>query len=189
METTSQSPSYQNTAIQYALVLAIVASAVGIMLSYRFIGAEPSGSPFAMIPMQLVPCLFFMLGGLLVVKKHVQTHNLVMKAGKAAVVGLVTGLYVAAFASVISLVWNFVVDPGMMDAFRDAAIANFEAIQGMPDDAKAQMIDGMYEQFEKQASLSGQIQGIGIGLLFSGILNLITGIIAAAIWARKEEVL
>ncbi len=183
-------PSYMPHAIRYGAILAVIFTAISYMAMYSTISSPPSGSLFSLGSMVPVfACLIAAFGGLLVVRAYAKETGLPMKAGQGAVIGLVTGVIMSVIAIVIGQIWTQLIDPTMMDRFADATIANFEAVPNLPDEQRNAMIDGTYTGFQEAKTFMGIVKSSLINLGVLGVLNLITGIIGVAIFAKKEEVL
>ncbi len=184
-------PSYLPDAIRYGAILAVVTTAITYMAMYNMISSPPTGSLInagILVP-PAVACLIASLGGLLVVRSYAKETGLPMKAGQGAVMGLVTGAIIAVVAVVIGQIWTQFIDPTVIDRYADAMIANFEALPNITDEQRDLMIDDTYTKFQESKTFMGIVTGFSISLGVYGVLNLITGIIGVAIFAKKEEVL
>lgn len=82
---------------------------------------------------------------------------------------------------VLNQIWGLV-DPDMTQKMIDSLVANFEAMD-MPEEQKQAMIDGTVQQM-KNSVINSLLWGIPI----SGLLNLVTGMIGVALFAREKEV-
>jgi len=185
-----EKPSYMNDAVRYGAVFGIAASVLTLALTYLNLGSEPDGAMFTPMSMVgIVVCLLGAMTGLLTVRTYAKTTGLPMKAGQGAVIGLVAGALFTVFSGVISLVWTQIVDPSLSDRMMEHMIANFEAMANIPAESKEQMIDAVAAEFEKQKTFMGQLTALGLGGLFNVILNVFTGMIGVAVFAKKEEVL
>lgn len=185
-----EKPSYLPFSIQTGAILAVLGTAITYVSMYRFISLPPAGTMFSI--WMLVPLLTFLLtcfGGLLVVRAYAKATDLPMKAGQGAVIGLVTGLVITLFMTLIGQVWILLIDPSLMDRYMEAMIANFEAVPNLPRETLDGMIDNLHAQTQAQKSLSGILLGALGTAAFIGILNLVTGIIGVSIFAKKEEIL
>ena len=81
--------------------------------------------------------------------------------------------------------WQLI-DPAFNDNMMNALIANFEAINEIPDAQKEEMIDGIYTQFQKQATVAGQLTAMATNAAFYGILNALTGMLGVKLFAPKS---
>ena len=63
----------------------------------------------------------------------------------------------------------------------------FEAINEIPGYAqKEEMIDGIYTQFQKQATVAGQLTAMATNAAFYGILDALTGMLGVKLFAPKS---
>lgn len=185
-----EKPGYMNEAVRFGGIFGVTASVLSLVLTYQFLSSEPSGALFTPVSFAgILVCLLGALTGLLTVRSYAKSTGLPMKSGEGAVIGVVAGLSFTVFTAVIGLIWNHLVDPSMTDRMMEHMIANFEAMSNIPAESKDQMIDAVAAEFEKQKTLMGQLAAIGIQGLIAVVLNVITGIIGVAVFAKKEEVL
>lgn len=174
-------------AFRFAMIFAIIAFIGNLILNYTVISMEPS------MMMMFIPsiasgviCLIGALAGLLVVRSYIKATDLRVPIGKGAVMGLVTGVLIAVFSGVLNLLWDFV-DPNMTQNFLNAMTSAFDAIPEMDEAARQAAIDQMMAN--DPTKITTKLLGIGIGILVYGVINLITGIIGAAVFSKKEEAL
>ena len=154
MEQNSQ-PSYWESILLGALIVAIITSIVGTGLSYYISGAEPSMS--MMITAGLfVPltCLFGAFGGFVSNRHYAKNFDITFPIGKGALIGFYTGVIAAIFMTILSLIWTKIIDPSLMDNFANNMIAAFEQMD-MPEAQKEQSINDMVANFERQNSVGG----------------------------------
>lgn len=181
MENEQVQPSYWNSVILASLLTAIVVTAFSLIGGYMTLGTEPSGSFFSSAQLfSTIGCLVGALGGLFVNWHYVKESDVTYKIGKGALLGLMVGLGATIFSVIISQIWN-IIDPGFQDALIDWNIQNLEAMQ-MPAEAREQAMSG----FDDPNSL----QNIGLQALFTfiglGIINVISGLIGAKVFASEE---
>lgn len=174
-------------AFRFAMIFAIVAFVGNLILNYTVIGMEPS------MMMMFIPsiasgvlCLIGALAGLLVVRSYIKSNEVRVPIGKGAVMGLVTGVLIAVLSGVLNILWDFV-DPNMTQNFLNAMTSAFDAIPEMDAAARQAAIDQMMAN--DPTKMSTKLMGIGIGVLVYGVINLITGMIGAAVFSKKEEAL
>jgi hypothetical protein len=87
-------------------------------------------------------------------------------------------------STLLGQLWQFV-DPGMNEKMIDSLVANFEAMD-LPAEQKQQMVDSTVGGMREGQSIFWQLlQGVPV----YGILNLITGMIGAKIFGKKEDVI
>ncbi|MEX0845722.1 MAG: DUF4199 family protein [Balneolaceae bacterium] len=181
MENEQVQPSYWNSVILASLVTAIIVTAFTLIGGYMTLGSEPSGSFFNSAQLfGTFGCLIGAVGGVLANWHYVKENNVTYKIGKGALIGLFVGLAATVFTVLLNQIWNLI-DPSFQQALVDWNIENLEAMQ-MPAEAKEQAIAGM----ENPNSL----KNIGLGALMTfialGILNVISGLIGAKIFASEE---
>lgn len=181
MENEQIQPSYWNSVILASLITAIVVTAFSLIGGYMTIGSEPTGSFFSSAQLfSTIGCLIGALGGLFVNWHYVKENDITYKIGKGALLGLMVGFGATVFSVIISQIWN-VIDPGFQEALIEWNIQNFEAMQ-LPAEQTEQAIAG----FEDPNSL----QNIGLQALITfiglGIVNVISGLIGAKVFASEE---
>jgi MFS family permease len=181
-----QNNPFISSAIIMGLIFALVASVVSTFMSYNIINSEPSLSTMIMTSViSLVSCLVGAFAGMMAVRHHVKEFNVPMKMGRGAVIGVTTGVFVALFITLISFIWTTLIDPAFTDKLMEAIVASMESMGGGADMSEA--IDGIYQQFEKQKTLAGQLQGFAINAGVLGALNVLTGLLGVKFFAPKEE--
>lgn len=182
----NSNPSYINAAAISGLIFGLIISIISIVMGYMEINSEPSGATFSASAMSgFLVCIIGAFAGLLTLKLYVKEHDIPVKLGQGAVIGLVTGLIVAVVGTIISLVWHFVIDPSFTDRLMEASIANIELMTQLPGDMKDDMIDGMYTQFQNMYTTGGILKSLGMSALFSGFMNMLTGILGAKLFAEQ----
>jgi Na+/H+-dicarboxylate symporter len=145
------------------------------------LGTEPSGSFFSSAQLfSTIGCLIGALGGLFANWHYAKENEITYKIGKGALIGLLVGAVATIFTVIISQIWNLI-DPSYQQALVDWNIQNFEAMQ-MPAEAKEQAIAGM-EDPNSLKNIGLQALFIFIGL---GIVNVISGLIGAKVFASEE---
>lgn len=182
MENNQVQPSYWNSVIIASLVTALIVTALSLIGGYMTIGSEPSGSMFS--PMMLwgtIGCLVGgAIGGVLATWHYAKEYNATYKIGKGALIGLFVGVGTTIFSVIFGQLWNLI-DPSYTQAVMDWNIQNAEAMQ-VPEEAKQQMIDGMADPNSLKGILWGALS-IFIGV---GIVNVISGMIGAKVFASEE---
>jgi hypothetical protein len=185
-----EKPSYLNDAIRFGAIFGLTASVLSTILTYQFLNSEPSGALFTPVSFAgILVCLVGAMTGLFTVRSYAKSSGLPMKSGQGAVIGVVAGSAFAIMTGIIGLIWSHLIDPTMTDRLMEHMIANFEAMPNIPAESKDQMIDAIATEFEKQKTLLGQLTAIGIQGVVSVLLNVITGIIGVAVFAKKEDIL
>lgn len=181
MENEQVQPGYWNSVIIASLVTAIVVTAFSLIGGYMTLGKEPSGSFFNSAQLfGTIGCLIGALGGLFANWHYVKENDVTYKIGKGALIGLFVGLIATIFTVIIGQIWNLI-DPSYQQALVDWNIQNFEAMQ-MPAEAKEQAIAGMENPNSlKNIGLQALITFVGLG-----IVNVISGLIGAKVFASEE---
>jgi hypothetical protein len=179
--------SYMPFAVRFAMIFAIITFVGNLAVTYTVIGMEPS------MMMMLIPtisgsiiCLVAAIAGLLVVRGYIKATDLRVPVGKGAVIGLVTGLLIAVVSGVLSILWDFV-DPNMTKNMMNAMMSAIDTLPEMNEAARQQAIDQMMANDPSQWST--RLMGLGMSTAAFGIVNLITGMIGAAVFSKKEEAL
>ena len=181
-----QNNPFISSAVIMGLIFALIASVVSTVISYNIISSEPSMSNMIMTSvLGLVSCLIGMFAGMLAVRHHAKQFNVPIKMGRGAVIGLTSGVFVALFVTIISLIWTNIIDPAFTDKLVEALVASMETMGDAPNMDEA--IDGIYEQFEKQKTIAGQLQGLAINAGVLGALNALTGMLGVKFFAPKPE--
>lgn len=181
-----QNNPFISSALIMGIVFALIASVITTVISYNIISSEPSMSNMIMTSvLGIVSCLVGMFAGMFAVRHHAKQFNAPLKMGRGAVIGLTSGVFVALFTTIISLIWTNLIDPAFTDKFVEALVASMETMgDGVNMD---ETIDGLYEQFEKQKTVAGQLQGFAINAGVLGALNALTGMLGVKFFAPKPE--
>jgi small basic protein len=176
-------PSYWTSVTVSSLIFGIVAFIISIISGYAIINSEPTGSMFS--PVQLVgvlACLIGAFGGMLATWHYAREYDVPIKLGRGALIGFLTGVGITIVSVLLGQIWQ-VIDPDMTQKMIDSTIANMEAMD-MPEEQKQQLIDSTVESVRSQQSISTQFLW---GIPIYGILNLLTGMIGAKIFGKKEK--
>ncbi len=176
-------PSYWTSVAIAGLLFGIILFAINLIASYATINSEPTGSMFS--PIQLIgtlACLFGAFGGMLATWHYAREYEVPIKLGRGALIGFLVGVVITIINILLSQIWS-IVDPDMTQQIIDSTVANIEAME-MPEQQKQQTIDMTVDMLRSQESVSSQLLW---GIPLNGILNLITGMIGAKIFGKKEE--
>lgn len=179
--------SYWPSVGMAALVFGIVYFIISLIGGYITINSEPSGSLLGggQMIFSSLACLFSGFGGLLAVWHHVNETGAVLKMGRGALIGFMTGVGVAVVMSVLGLLWE-VVDPSYTDRLMESMIANYEAMDQIPEEQKQQIIDSMYAEFQSAKTVTGVLKSTLFTAIPVSILNLISGIIGVKLFVDSE---
>lgn len=186
MEQTEQfnngaAPSYWTSVGIAAFIFSLLTTVLQLVSGYMQINSEPTGSMFTpTMFFGIFICLIGAFGGMVAVWHYAKENDLTMKLGRGALIGFLTGTVMVLIGIVFNQLWQFI-DPDMTQKMMDSMIANFEAMD-VPDETKQQMIDSAASQVNP---------GIGMQLLWGipimGILNLLTGMLGVALFAREKN--
>jgi len=120
------------------------------------------------------------------VRGYIKATDQRVPVGKGAVIGLVTGVLIALISGVLGILWDFV-DPTMTTNMMNSMMSAVDTLPEMNEAARQQAVDQMMANDPTQWSV--RLMGLGVGTIGFGIMNLITGMIGAAIFSKKEETL
>ena len=171
-------PSYWNAVITAGLITAIVYSIIGLASAYLTIG----GSTGAGQGLGISACLVSSIAGVIANRMYAKGFNLTYPIGKGALLGFLAGLVTLIVGTAISLFWTEFIDTGMNDAVMQSTIANLET-QGLTQD----QIDQTLSFSPEPGSMNAILAQFGIGFFSLSIINVISGIISAKIFAKEEE--
>ncbi len=183
-----QKPSFVMPTVVQSTIVGVVLSVISTIFVYVSISGEPSGSFFQPISfLQMGICLLGAVAGVLSVKAYVKTGVEDLQLGQGALIGLFAGLVSAVVMTLIGVLWNFVVDPALMDNMADYMIRNMEmafANSGMGAEQVDQILGEMEKGFEEQKTFVGILKGFGFSVLGLGIINVISGLITAKVVSK-----
>ncbi len=182
MENEEMKPSYWPSVLYGAIIIGVIMVLMSIGSQYMTIGSEPTGAQFT-LPQLIgtLVCFIAAIGGVLAARHYAKTHDITFPIGTGALIGFLTGVVGVAISAVVSLIWTKVVDPGLNQAVYDWQVANLEA-QNLPE---AQM-EMSLSFIPDPTSMSAFFIATGISLVVIGILNALTGMIGAKIFASEE---
>lgn len=176
--------SYMPIAIRFAVIFGIITTVLGLAMNYYIVSAEPSQSLlFIPTAFGVVVCLVAAFAGFFVVKNYAQSVPFAVPAGKGAVIGLVVGVLIAVVGLVFNLIWR-IVDPNLARNVMDVMVRSLDTMQMDPAARDATMDQMMAND---PSSMKALFMNTGIGAAVMGILNLITGIIGAAVYGKKDK--
>ena len=182
MENEQTNPSYWNSVIIGSLVTGLVVTILSIIGGYMTISSEPTGSFFNSSQIfGTIGCLIGAVGGVIANWHYAKEFDVTFKIGKGALIGLLVGVGGTIVVVLLSQLWN-VIDPSYQQALVDWNIQNFDQMQQMPAEAKEQAIAGM----ENPNSPKNIAIFAGTTVIGLGILNVISGLIGAKIFASEE---
>ena len=175
--------NYWQSIVLVGAIFSIVSFALSLFFGYRQINAEPTGAIFSpMMFSGVVICLITFVAGAVAVWHYTTEVSPFVKLGQGALVGFLTGAVIVILSVVLNEVWT-IFDPAYTDKLVEAAIANVEEMD-LPSGSRDDMIDTMAESVRSSQSISQQLFW---GIPVTGLLNLISGMIGAKIFGKKEE--
>jgi len=171
--------------MRFSIIFALVISVISTGLSYYMTTMEPSMTVF-IIPSAifLSICLLGGLAGLFVVRSYVKDTEAIVKVGNGAVIGLISGIVIALTSGIIGILWTFI-DPTLAERVMDATINAVDSMGEMDASQRDAMVDQMMAN--DPGKFSTQLMSMGINAAVLGIVNMITGMIGASIFSKKEE--
>lgn len=179
--------SYWNAAGMAGVIFGFVVFLVGTIGSYATIHSEPTGTFFSgTIVASVVGCLIGAFGGVLAVKLYINQYGPELKIGTGAVIGLVTGIFITLVYQVFSMIWP-VIDSSYIENLQSAMIANIEMMDALPAATRDEMIDAMYADMQNYYSAGTIIQNLFFGFLTYGLLNLLSGLLAAKFMGKPPQ--
>ena len=182
MEQNTQ-PSYWPSVMIGAFVIGLIMSVLGIVSQYMTINSEPVGSAFTLAQgIGTFACLFGAIGGFIATRHYAKEHEVTFPIGKGALIGFMTGLVGVVVSTIIGLIWQYIVDPELNQAVYDWSIRNLEAMN-LP----AEQLEMQMNFLPEPGAMSTLLWTVGIGIVALGVLNLVSGIIGAKVFASEDE--
>lgn len=183
----ANSKSYWNAAGMAGVIFGFAVFVISLIGSYMTIHSEPSGSFFSgTIAASTVGCLVGVFGGVLGVKLYINEFGPEIKIGKGAIIGLLTGIFMALIYQVLSLLWPLI-DGSYIANLQSAMIANIEMMEQLPDAQKEEIIDATYTQMQDFYSAGSILQSLFFGFLTYGLLNLLSGMLSAKFMGKPPQ--
>jgi hypothetical protein len=182
MENEEMTPSYWSSVFIAAIIVGVIMTLMSIGSQYMTLSDEPTGAQFTLA--QLVGffvCFIAAIGGIISTRHYAKENDITFPIGTGALIGFLTGVVGVAISAVISLVWNMVIDPTLNQRVYDWQVANLEA-QNLPDAQMEMALSFMPDP----TSMTAFFVATGISLVVIGIINSLTGMIGAKIFASEE---
>ncbi len=180
-----ENPSYWTSVFIGALIITLITSIIGTFLIYYIAGAEPSPVLlFLLSGFVVINCLFGSIGGFISTRHYAKTYNLTFPIGKGVLIGLLTGVVGAVLAGIVGQLWGLI-DPALIDNL----IANITDVMDTIDMSQQQRdetLSGIVESLESSQTLGGAIQGVLINSGILGVVNAISGLVGAKVFASEE---
>ncbi len=180
--TDQKMPSYWPAVLTGGTIGAVVVSMTSFAAGYIMISSEPTGSPFNIASLGgILGCLLGAVAGVYANRMYAKDNELTYPIGKGALIGLWSGIALTIISSLISMLWVFVIDPGYSDASVEWQKMNMDMMQMPPEQKEAMM-----STIENPYSMKNILLGLGIGSVVFGIVNAISGIIGAKLFASED---
>ena len=132
--------------------------------------------------MSIIGCLIASIAGIISNWMYAKGYDLTYPIGKGALLGVFSGIITSIVTFSLSLFWTKVIDTGMNEAIIEATLKSFED-QGLSQEE----IDMAQSLIPDPNSLVGLIITFLLALAMYVVINLISGIISAKIFAKEEE--
>jgi hypothetical protein len=169
-------PSYWNAVITAGLITGIILTVIQLTTNYMTIaGSSATG-------MAIIGCLIASIAGIISNWMYAKGYDLTYPIGKGALLGVFSGIITSIVTFSLSLFWTKVIDTGMNEAIIEATLKSFED-QGLSQEE----IDMAQSFIPDPNSLVGLIITFLSALAMYVVINLISGIISAKIFAKEEE--
>ena len=169
-------PSYWNAVITAGLITGTILTVIQLTTSYMTIaGSSATG-------MAIIGCLIASIAGIISNWMYAKGYDLTYPIGKGALLGVFSGIITSIVTFSLSLFWTKVIDTGMNEAIIEATLKSFED-QGLSQEE----IDMAQSFIPDPNSLVGLIITFLLALAMYVVINLISGIISAKIFAKEEE--
>ena len=169
-------PSYWNAVITAGLITGTILTVIQLTTSYMTIaGSSTTG-------MAIIGCLIASIAGIISNWMYAKGYDLTYPIGKGALLGVFSGIITSIVTFSLQLFWTKVIDTGMNEAIIEATLKSFED-QGLSQEE----IDMAQSFFPDPNSLVGLIITFLLALAMYVVINLISGIISAKIFAKEEE--
>ena len=169
-------PSYWNAVITAGLITGTILTVIQLTTSYMTIaGSSTTG-------MAIIGCLIASIAGIISNWMYAKGYDLTYPIGKGALLGVFSGIITSIVTFSLQLFWTKVIDTGMNEAIIEATLKSFED-QGLSQEE----IDMAQSFIPDPNSLVGLIITFLSALAMYVVINLISGIISAKIFAKEEE--
>lgn len=132
--------------------------------------------------MAIIGCLIASIAGIISNWMYAKGYDLTYPIGKGALLGVFSGIITSIVTFSLQLFWTKVIDTGMNEAIIEATLKSFED-QGLSQEE----IDMAQSFIPDPNSLVGLIITFLSALAMYVVINLISGIISAKIFAKEEE--
>lgn len=172
---TEETPSYWESIGIAALIFAIITWAIGLIMGYATINGS-TGVMSSLIS-KVVICLIGAFAGMVAVWHYANTYDITMKLGKGALIGFLSGVGIVIISIILSKIWMFI-DPDYYQKIMQATIERLKEMN-VPEEQVSAMAKS-----DSTPSIGRQLL---IGIPVFGLLNLATGMIGVALFAKEED--
>lgn len=176
-ETTNHGmPSYWNAVFTAGLITGTVLTVIDLTTGYMTIsGSNVTG-------MAIIGCLVACIAGIISNWMYAKGYNLTYPIGKGAQLGVLSGIITSLVTFSLTLFWKKLIDTGMDEAIMEATLKIYED-QGLTQEE----IDMAQSFIPDTNSITGIMIAFVLSLVMYILINLISGIISAKIFAKEEE--
>lgn len=178
----SQDHSYWPSVLIVGGIFSVVGFVINISLGYMQIGSEPTGSLLSPLMVNsVVVCLATCVGGLVAVWYFTKEVTPVLKLGRGALIGFLTGAVIVVASTILNELW-LTIDPDYTEKLLASVVENVEAMD-LPSDTRNQVIDQMAAGIQETSVVQQLLMGIPV----TGLLNLLTGMLGVKLFAARQE--
>lgn len=178
----SQDNSYWPSVLIVGGIFSVVGFVINISLGYMQIGSDPTGSMLSpLMVSSVVVCLATCVGGLVAVWHFTKEVTPVLKLGRGALIGFLTGAVIVVASTILNELW-LTIDPGYTEKVIESIVENIEAMD-LPSDTRNQLIDQMAAGIRDTSVVQQLLMGIPV----TGLLNLLTGMLGVKLFAASQE--
>lgn len=178
----SQDNSYWPSVLIVGGIFSVVGFVINISLGYMQINSEPTGSMLSpLMVSSVVVCLATCVGGLVAVWHFTKDVTPVLKLGRGALIGFLTGAVIVVAGTILNELW-LTIDPAYTEKMIESIVENIEAMD-LPSDTRNQLIDQMAAGIRD----TSVVQQLMMGIPVTGLLNLLTGMLGVKLFAARQE--
>ena len=164
--------SYLKSTLIAAGIFGLIGTVLNIGMFNWMASGEPSTFKFLMMSGgSMIICLLLGLAGFVAVWNFVKSEGGQVNTGKGAVIGLVTGIFLAVIMTLLGILYE-VFDPTMLDRVADAMAGGMQTmLEGQPEEVVEESINQIYESFDGQKTLAGRAIGFLTNTLSFAMVN------------------
>jgi len=169
-------PSYWNSVIIAGAIFGLISAIGQLVGGYVLIN---TGEQSNIINVGF--CLIGAFAGFTALWHYNDLGDFSMSLGRGALIGFLAGAAAALLSMGFVWIWKLI-DPSYEQAFKQANIAMIENDGSIPDEWKQISIDMIHDPSLMMTILTS----IG-GIVFMGVLNMLTGMLGVKVFGKKEE--